>query len=404
MNLSSEQITNNGDIIIDFDQPLSRNGIIEIIDIALDSKTKLIYYQNKPVLSFNINSRRIYILFASITYLGGNGQHPIFKKRIQLKKWYKDFILDPKFCDYDIRIIGVYHYNGNVVFADFAVESYIHKKMNNSAAHIYINDLYKAIEMGFFSKTDRNNNRITVVSFSEFKNYLSGKISHVSVEEIDLIREFNEYIDKNWINAVEAITAMKNNDFSNWAQTEWQGWFLEYEFERFLEKRNIKSVSYLANSRKNENVFDLYFSMADFYSDLKTSNIKRNEAIGNDKERLIKSLDDHGKFWYIVYEHDTLLDKEINDNYSATRFMNHFKLENGRWPKNKPFDEKSYSGKMKHSIRFKNMFVLEINKSNYKHVLGEFNQGHQPSGAARKPKFTINKRNIDNFLIYEENL
>ena len=402
MNLPSEQIKVNGDIVLDFDQPLGRENIIAALDEALGHKTKLIYFQNKQVISYSIDSKRILILFASITYLGGNGQHPVFKKRIQLKKWFKDFILDSKYSGYDIRIIGVYHYEGNIVFADFEVESYIHKKMNNSAAHVYINDLFKAIEAGVFSKKDKNNNTITTVSHKEFQNYLLGKTKSAAIDEILIIKKFNQYIDKNWILAVNAITAMKNNDFSNWAQTEWQGWFLEYEFERFLNENNIRSVSYIANTRKDENIFDLYFSNSNFYSDLKTSNDQKKEAIGNDKEKLIESLDSHGRFWYIVYEHDTLFDKEMSDNYPATKFMNHFKYENGKWPKNKPFDERSYSSKMKHSIKFSNMFVLEINRSNYKHVLGDFNQGQQQSGATRKPKFTINKRNIDNFLIYSE--
>ena len=33
-------------------------------------------------------------------------------------------------------------------------------------------------------------------------------------------------------------------------------------------------------------------------------------------------------------------------------------------------------------------------------TLSVFNQGHQPDGKDRAPKFLINKKNIDNFIVY----
>ena len=48
------------------------------------------------------------------------------------------------------------------------------------------------------------------------------------------------------------------------------------------------------------------------------------------------------------------------------------------------------------------MMILEVNEANFHVVLGGFAQGKQQSGAARALKVMINKRNIDNFLIYSE--
>lgn len=57
---------------------------------------------------------------------------------------------------------------------------------------------------------------------------------------------------------------------------------------------------------------------------------------------------------------------------------------------------------MKHSVNFKKMTVIELNPVNYKTVLKTFNQGHQPDGKARAPKFNILKNylNDDNFVVF----
>ena len=47
------------------------------------------------------------------------------------------------------------------------------------------------------------------------------------------------------------------------------------------------------------------------------------------------------------------------------------------------------------------MFTV-LNRINFREVLSDFNQGVQPSGEARKPKFKITKNNIDNFIVFSE--
>lgn len=60
--------------------------------------------------------------------------------------------------NYCVRFIGVYHYKGNIVFVDFIKDTYLMKKMHNSAAHVYVNDLYQGMKNGIFKKIDKNNN------------------------------------------------------------------------------------------------------------------------------------------------------------------------------------------------------------------------------------------------------
>jgi hypothetical protein len=62
-------------------------------------------------------------------------------------------------------------------------------------------------------------------------------------------------------------------------------------------------------------------------------------------------------------------------------------------------DLMSYSEKMKYSIKIKSFYILEINKFNCCY-LEIFNQGKNSDGKSRKPKISINYKNIDNFLIH----
>ena len=57
---------------------------------------------------------------------------------------------------------------------------------------------------------------------------------------------------------------------------------------------------------------------------------------------------------------------------------------------------------MKNSVKFMKMSIIELNRVNFREVLTEFNQGRQPDGKARKPKFNINKEVLknDNFVVF----
>ena len=97
--------------------------------------TKVFVYQK--------NGKKYILLHKAISYLGN--PHPIFKKRIQLPSSWQTFCEKAKEVnlDYDIRFIGVYHYQNNVIFADFAKDTYLKHGLHNSSAHIYTNDLYQ---------------------------------------------------------------------------------------------------------------------------------------------------------------------------------------------------------------------------------------------------------------------
>ncbi|WP_322901178.1 hypothetical protein RRG40_04250 [Mycoplasmopsis felis] len=102
----SEQNDKNGKIIIDFDQPITKKiNFLEILNHSLNSGVKEFKYKNKILFLYINNNIKHYFICAWVTYLGN--PHPIFKKRIQLKSWYKDFINEYQSQQTKIYIFGV---------------------------------------------------------------------------------------------------------------------------------------------------------------------------------------------------------------------------------------------------------------------------------------------------------
>lgn len=402
MNLKSEQINSDGSLDIAYDQPLIPSKIKKVIlsnlgneshviEIKVDNyKKKVIYYKNK-------NNKEYLILPAAVTYLGG--KHKIYKKRIQLKPWYKKVV--ELFPNYEVIFLGVYHYNNNIIFVDFIKDSYMMGKFNNSSAHVYTNDLYQTIKLNQFLKKDQRGNISISISEKNLITYLNDE-SYETDNELEEIVRFNKSFPFNKeITLEKAVPEMYLAKWPHWKQGEWPGFYLEYLFYNYTV--NSVNINYLDKSigktKDSQLDFDVYFPRKGFYGDLKASNIEKNEAPGNDKESLRSAIDKGEKFWYLMYEHETVKDKDL-DGYPATVFWNNFKLKNNGWKKGKKFDEFSYKTRLKSSVTFKKMSILEINKVNFSHALFDFHQGKQPDGSNRKVKVSIRKKDINNFLIY----
>lgn len=393
--LKSEQIAPNTSLIIDYDQPLrSSKDICNAFSEALGETCVIQKYDNtKTLYSYTHNGITHYFLAGSITYL--SKPHPIFKKRFQLKTWFKDFYQEYKNKpNTQIHLIGIYHYNGLVVFVEFKIEDYIDRKLNSSAAHVYSNDIYQAVTNGYFPKTDRNNNHITSISSRYFKQYIDGNIKENPLFE--LFKKFNSTFHFNqWITAKEAIVSMKQGNWYQWKGTEWPGWFLEYKVAGFVSQEHCETkMLYIGNTKDNTMLdFDLIFPSEHYYGDLKSSDISHSEAPGNDQESVLNAINQCGKLWYIIYEHETIKDADRNNEMAKER-MN---LIGSPYVEGEKI---SYARRMKHSVKFKRMRIYELNRINMNEALSVFNQGHQLDRSPRRPKFLINKHNIDNCIVF----
>lgn len=411
MNVDSEQITLDMNLVVAQDQPLSEKAQQNcLIDALGKENCKLVKIPPKKwVLEFQKDGKVKHLLTRTCTYLGN--PHPIFKKRVQLPTWFNEYTtqMKKKRPEVDVRYIGIYHYGDknhgdNIVFIDFHKDTYLLKKGHNSSAHIYTNDLFQAMTYGVFTKEDQFGNTITAIRKDKIYDYLAGE-RHPATNLFDLFRLFNNgFTFGKWLKALDVIKEMYENEWSQWRQTEWAGWFLEYKFNRFtIEEHVTNQMRYVGSSLKREGDldFDVRFDEADFYGDLKASDISKRETPGNDQQNLLDCIYRYGKFWYIIYEHETIKDSAEND-YEATRARNRFiKSVDPKYEK----DDLSYKTRMKNQVKFVKMSIIELNRVNFRGALTDFHQGRQPDGSPRALKFNINKNilNNDNYVVFRYN-
>ena len=400
----SEQITPTLSIVYDYDQKLTKISEFESAFKEALGNIEVIKHNNNRIYKYTHNNHDTYFLTGAITWL--SNPHPLFKKRLQLKKWYRDVYEEYNFKENsDVRIVGIYRYDGMHIFVEFDTEKYMKNKLNSSSAHVYSNDLYQALKNDYFTKIDQKGNKITTIASRNFKKYIDN--GHVPAKHakpmkstiFDLFAKFNNgFSFGEWITAVSAIEKMKSKKWYQWKGTEWAGWFLEYELNEFIEQEQCQNtMMYIGNKKTSDLLdFDLYFKNDEFYVDLKASDITKKEAPGNDKDATLEAINYNGKLWYVIYEHETKKDIDYNSEMAIARME----------LIGKPYKEGSkisYKTRMKHSVNFKKMKILELNRINMHEVLRDFNQGRNSDGNERKAKFRITKKNIDNFTVYSYN-
>ena len=392
----SEQITVDKVLVEDYDQPLrTKSEILRVLQEWLDENCKIYKYKpRKIVYEYTHDNVREYFLVGSVTYL--SKPHPIYKKRLQLKSWFKDFYSEHKNDEnVKIRLIGIYQYNGLVVFVDFNLNDYIGNNINSSAAHVFSNDIFQAAENGLFNKTDSRGNHITTIRSDCFMSYLSGASASLNTV-FSLFEQFNTTFPfESWILADEAISEMKDGNWYQWRGNQWAGWWLEYKIDEFIRNRACENTMIYIGNKKGTGMLDLdlFFRQLDFYGDIKSSDIDKYDAPGNDKKHVLDALRDHGKIWVVMYEHKTRKDSDYAYEMckkrmalTGTPYVEGSKISSARV--------------MKHSVKYTRMKIFEINSINIGIVLSNFNQGRQASGAKRKSKFMIKKRQIDNFIVF----
>lgn len=340
------------------------------------------------------------ILRAQVTHLGR--PWPEFKKRIQIPNWWIDVHRRALRDGLTPRFIGVYHFRELTIFVDFDPSTYVRRKANNSAAHVATNDLFQAETLGQFSREDNNGNRLTSIRFDELANYLLAGFT--PDPHVDIFARFNaEFLTGTDLAALGAVKEMFAADWPDAFQGEWPGFYVEYRFDEFLQRgQHYNLVQFQKAKGKGVYDYDLVFRNGGallFYGDLKSSDITRRESPGNDADDLTRCLREYGRFWYVLYEHETDHAREHGD--VATVAWNDWKRSVG-YRSRKEYDPLSYSRRFKQTVRYVSMKILELHPANSHLVLREFRQGAQPGGAARALKVMINKKNIDNFLVYSE--
>jgi len=371
-----EQI-NNGKIIIDSDEKITKNQFFSIL------KSTFEVLSTKNPYEVKIDNSIIKLHAKQVTYLGN--PHRSFKKRIQLSEgWGESLKNENSF------LIGLYKYKSTLMYVFFDKANFLNRKTNNSSAHVSTFDLLNAFENGIFTKKDIRGNIITVVKNElayDFLNKLVNRKVKIA-NEIILFEDFKNSLNSKY-NGITCYSEMIKDNYKNKFQPEWVGFFLEYKFEIFLNKNpELKLIcNYQSNKKRGEIDLDLNFNNK-YYGDLKAHSNESTAILGNDKSNINKALNIYNKIWYIVFNHETKKDKDFS--FEVTKFWNE--------SQNKE-DLMSYSKKMKNKITFTDFKILEINNYN-KQYLTDFKQGMNSNGLPRETKIKIDKSSIDNFLIY----
>lgn len=392
--IAVDQIGPRGELIPDVDTTLSP---VQKFGLLVDALPGAVVERYCGVRVVRFGDQLL--LAKQVTHLGR--PWPEFKKRIQIpNSWlaaYRQALAD----GLTPRFVGVYHYRDVTVFVDFDPDTYVLRKANNSAAHVATNDLYQAQTQGVFTRVDRNGNGLSSVRADLFERHLLGRLRERNAY-VEVFEGFNsEFLTGARLAAMDAVAEMHAFEWPDAFQAEWAGFYLEYRVDEFLRRTGgDRLVAFQKVKRRGDFDYDLAFKeppAAVFYGDLKASTVTANVAPGNDAADLRRCLEQYGRFWYVIYEHETWHSRDEND--VPVRAWNEWRRSMGHSPR-KEYDPLSYASKFKSAVRYVGMKILEVNEANFHVVLGAFNQGHQPSGESRAVKVMIDKRYIDNFLIH----
>ena len=399
-----EQVKSNGEIVVDYDTSISVTKIYDRVKAYFPN----IYKDAEGIIVGKYNDKKYSIRAKNITYLGN--PHPAFKKRIQISNDLQDFYKKSKSKGYYPILLGVYTYEDNYIFCEFNIEDFVNKKAHNSSAHIYTTDISAATVDGFFQKVDSFKNRITVFRADMTKVFLDDLFNNDDVENnfevnlenieinkmpqivIDKITRFFLSINKEWYGK-ECYQNMIKSNYKNKYQPEWAGFYLEYEFEKYINENSLsRLVRYAQDKRKNGIDLDLYFPTIGQYGDLKAHSDSSRAIQGNDWNTIFNLIESGQHIYYIICEHST--EKDYMHDYVVTKYWNTMQKKSNLM---------SYASKMKYSVKLKKAYILDINYSN-KQYLSKFKQGINSNGKPREPKIMIDNENLKYFIVKEINL
>ena len=190
-----------------------------------------------------------------------------------------------------------------------------------------------------------------------------------------------------WINVYKE---MIKNDYNNMLQAEWPWFYFEFLFFDFLKKNNISEIK--------KNNIKIWFDLLLFwekYGDLKTSNNQSNSIIGNNIKFIKPLLDNNQELYYIVLFFKVEMDKE--NDYEVTTFWN----TQINLIKNKNKRLHSYGNRMKNKVFLEELLLLKIDNKN-KIFLKDFHQWINSNWKKRNKKILINKKDINNFILFHK--
>ena len=410
MSFIVEQVASDGSIVMDYDTTISPGQLYNRIHTYFPQ----IRRADNSIICGTYQGQNYAIRVKNISYLGN--PHPLYKKRIQIPGDLQTFYAQALAMGCKPMLLGVYTYGSTELFCEFNIEDFIGKKANNSSAHVYCSDMVDALIHDYFQKIDYFGNRITVFTPQAVSVFLEEFFADSAVFEpartaradfpdvsstampaelIHSISRFFQEENRIW-NGIDCYQKMIAADYRNKFQPEWAGFFLEYEFENYINNNHLTHLVRYAQDKSKDGIdLDLFFPTIHCYGDLKAHSEESRGVQGNDWGTVFSILDGNtygNHIFYIICEHATVKDKDRD--FSVTHYWNQVQHKANLM---------SYSGRMKHSVELKHFYILDINNSN-KAYLTKFRQGINSNGKPRPPKIMIEHDNFDKFVIAEMKL
>lgn len=428
------QLTKNHVMVNDRDKILNKREVEGILKELLGDQVEIFDFiprQKVTTAVFHGPQHNIYLIIANITFMGGQeGQHPLDLKRIQYNVLWREFYTKYNKGDDEVKWLGIYSYDSLNVFASFSPETYLEKHKGKDmiskggvkaqySCHVFLNDLYKGLEEGVFSKIDARNNTIVTIAPDNLFNYLSSVIkSDPNQAIIDSINKVSDTIPfKRWIRADEGIPYIKSLDdlnlfsspFNEWRQNQWGGWYIEGYYYSYYAKHQDEPVKYL-KACSDQHILNEYKQYgldvafpegsAPFIGDVKTMEATNGKAYLNDETHTIEALARYGKIWIVIY----LFDKKEGktDDYSMVKWRNHYIANSDGTP---CLNEMS-APYTPHSVYFKEMVIVELNPVTAPLYFEVLTQGRQHDGSSRNRKYGIKKQYLnrigttDGFIVH----
>ena len=366
-----EQVDIDGNIVMGYDTSLSAKGLFEKLHDSFPN----IHKDDDGMICGEYKDLKYAVRMKNITYLGH--PHPLFKKRIQIAGDLQEFYKEAKTKGRIPLLIGVYSYKNNLVFCEFNIEDFVGKKAHNSSAHIYTENIADATTDGYFEKEDYYGNRLTAFAPSSVNAFLDNKINTtiedvqhditkskydlknhygsdkvaeaqsdslngIPVEIEQVISDFFSQEQKNW-DGITCYREMIKANYKNKFQPEWPGFYLEYEFEKYLQVHNCMYLIRYAQDKSQGGIdLDLFFPTIKMYGDLKAHSSQSRGIQGNDWETIFGIIEEEEKqnhIYYVVCEHNTEKDSEYS--YEVTHYWNSAQDKS---------DLMSYHKRMKHNV------------------------------------------------------
>lgn len=367
---------NTNSIVLSNDVNVSRSELLnEFIGLMSSAGHTISFTKKGTVSEFNIDGKMFYVVIKNISYLGH--PHPLSKKRIQLPSDFNEKITNK---DYGILVLGRYGYGDGKLWCAWNISK--DKRGKSSSLHVNVTDLQNAYNFGNFTKRDRNGNDVFVYRSDMLHNFIKYQLSKKNAKDLDVINNIKSVMlsvlgeDLTW-DAVTKYSEMKEENFRNWRQQQWQGFYLEFIANKSdkITTPGPKVGTTVWDSMINGEVVDLKV-----HSDGKSGYIP-----GNDFESIQETVKEYGRLFYAVVVGQATLESEELEVSTA---WNEMKGGKSKYQEKGAVTNRAHR-KLKSKFEVKSVEIIEINASNISE-LESFQKGFKNSnGKARKEKVKI---------------